>query len=409
MHSDPKKRECHSLAAQLVTLMFILLASGCASSVLDSYHHEQSVQCRIDNPDRDNLWDTSDRNGNGLIDEGETIGPVFDFASLAGQYSGDEISVSSTPARRSNSRSWWGATVSFITPPGYLAGIKGTQGQTVPQPITPGFQEDLVGGVSVAGDGIVDNLDGDSTSGFFFILDDIDGNGTLEIIADGVDFDDLHTFNIAFDRVLAAPRTEAQGMHVSHQHRITSKAEVPEESSPQIFELSYGARYLRLEERFQFDATGGVLGRTYMDMRYNNRLLGPQVSLDWRTNYAGWDCRVGSMLMLGYNFAEASQHATVGQPFAPGAINRPSSAEPDVIASARRHEEFASIAEVGASGSYTLRRNMALTLGYRALYMSELRHAGESIDWNLPSFGILDSAGNDAWLEGLHASIEWRR
>lgn len=385
MQGDPEKREHHSLAAQLVALALTVLTNGCASTVLDSYHHEQSVQCRIDNPDRDNLWDTSDRNGNGLIDEGETIGPVFDFASL-----------SQLSAEGSN------LVAAGTTAPGVSR----------PRPTQPAFPDSGITGLTVftGGDVIFDNLDGDSTSGLFFVTADTDGDGTPDIIvANGVDFDDLHTFNIAFDQVLAAPRTEAQGMQVSHQHRITSKAEVPNESSPQIFELSYGARYLRLEERFQFDATGGILGRTYMDMRYNNRLLGPQVSLDWRTNYAGWDFSVGSMLMLGYNFAEASQHATVGQPFAPGAINRPSSAEPDVIASARRHEEFASIAEVGASGSFALRRNMALTLGYRALYMSELRHAGESIDWNLPSFGILDGAGNDAWLEGLHASIEWRR
>ena len=71
--------------------------------------------------------------------------------------------------------------------------------------------------------------------------------------------------------------------------------------------------------------------------------------------------------------------------------------------------EFSSVAELKASGKYQFNHAVAAQLGYTAIYFSRLRHADESIRWSLPNFGILDSATEHSWMDGLHASVEYRR
>lgn len=400
-------------------LVLVASAVGCASPLLSSYQHEKSVHCRVDNPDRDSLWDTSDENGNGVIDDNETVGPVFDFASLAGPLSGEDVSFlpSSSPLAQRPQPSqpafredFNNVPVNFGTPPGYLRGLRDYSANLNNAPSSADIDSG-VAGISIAsgGDGIIDNLDGDSLNGFFFLLVDTNNDGTGDtVVAEGADFDDLHTFNIAFDRVVVAPHSETHGMQISRTHRFTKKAEQAD-SPRNYFEFAYGARHLRLEESFFFGGAGSILGVTTIDMSYDNRLIGPQIGFNWQRQQGGWTLRGGSNLMLGYNFAKAHQRGILGESLAPGAINRPASARPNILTSAREHEELASIAELSAAASYQVLRNVAFQLGYRALYLSELRHAGESIDFSLPDLGILDQGDSNAWLEGLHASVEWRR
>ncbi|MEM8946361.1 MAG: hypothetical protein AAGD11_14410 [Planctomycetota bacterium] len=406
---------------RVFALLLTVLSIGCATGVLDNYEHEHSYHCRIDNPDLDNLWDTSDENGNGLIDEGETAGPVFDFAALAGEFGGDDsitaitsssinASTNSVPqsSPQTSTIGSWGVHVNFTTPAGYLQGFGeyavGESTETVPaESVTYVSSVNLV-----SGNGVNDDLDGD-TSGVLFVLVDTDRDGIpdTEVVTD-YDFDDLHTFNVSFNRILADPHTESHGMQVVSRHRISAKQ--PElGKAAQALELSYGARYLRLTEYFAFEGSGGFLGETTVDMTYDNRLVGPQAAVHWHRNHRDWTVSAGSTLMLGYNFAEAYQLGVVGEALSPGLPNHSLRGTAHRFVAKREHEELASIAEISARASYPLRRDVKLNFGYRALYISDLRHAGESVDWSLPSFGILDNGSSGAWLEGLHASVEWRR
>lgn len=398
----------YELIARAVALLLLNFISGCATPGLASIEHEKSVHCRIDNPDRDSWWDTSDANGNGVIDEGETAGPVFDFASLASNLGRNGTSLfSSSPNRTRNlprasqpaNRNGFNAVqINFATPPGYLAGFETYRNV----PDTSGFV------LLTSGDRISDDLNRNSTSRDSVVYADIESDSAISFIGLGVDFDDLHTFNIGFDQILSVPHTETYGMQISRTHRFTAKPSTPTDK-PHYLELAYGTRYLRLNEEFLFDGRGDLLGRTQIDMAYDNTLIGPQVAMNWNQQRRGWSLQGGTTLMLGYNFANASQSAIIGEDLAPGAINRNISTTPTTVVSRRQHEELASIAELTASASYPIYRNVNLQFGYRALYLSELRHAGESINWELPSLGILDRGNNSAWLEGLHASVEWRR
>ncbi len=382
---------------------------GCTSPLLESYDHQRSFSCRIDNPDRDSWWDTSDTNGNGVIDDGETAGPVFDFATLAGVFGGNGATINSSfnvqpgtpprPTQPAFEEDFLAALVTFRTPPGLLDGIgervdTGTAESSVP-----------VGRGLIAADGVADDLNGNGTK---LLFDDINGDGIHSAGEPfGFDFNDLHTFNVSFDRVVAAPHTETYGVQFSRRHRFTAKQSETQEQ-PTYFELSYGSRYMRLDEEFIAEATGSLLGRTRVDMRYDNTLIGPQLAIHWHQQRRGWSLDAGTTVMVGYNFAEASQFAIVGQDLIPGRLNTSSTGRPSTFVSKRQHEELASIAELSAVATYPIIQYLNLQFGYRALYLSELRHAGESIDWSLPSLGILNRGAN-AWLEGLHASVEWRR
>ncbi len=361
-------------------LMQLAWTIGCSSSLFDSYDHQRAFHCRIDNPDRDSWWDTSDTNGNGVVDEGETAGPVFDFATLAGDFRGNAALFDSS------------TTVQSSTPPRLSQ---------------PGFPE-VITSVNGSYSGVSGILDSHSGTGYHFFFVDTDGDGAPDAGEPfGFDFNDLYVFKVSFDRVVTAPHTETYGVQFSQRHRFTAKHSKTEEQ-PSYFELSYGSRYMRLDEEFIVEATGGLLGKTQVDMRYDNTLIGPQVAVHWHQQRRGWSVEAGTTVMVGYNFAEASQFAIVGQDRLPGGVNSAAIGRPNSFASTREHEELASIAELSAVATYPIVQHLNLQFGYRALYLSELRHAGESIDWTLPSLGILNRGAN-AWLEGLHASVEWRR
>ena len=135
----------------------------------------------------------------------------------------------------------------FATPAGYLLGFVdySINGPTNAQNPTVGGPGRQVVGLVIANDeiteitllrgadGIPDDLNGDLFT-FFLVFVDANGNGTFddgEEIGNGVDFDDLHQFNIRFDTLTVRNTTETQGFelmrtfNLSNSHKLTKKTE----------------------------------------------------------------------------------------------------------------------------------------------------------------------------------------
>lgn len=350
----------------LASLLTIAFANGCATAWLESYDHEQSVSFRIDNPDRDNLWDTSDTNGNGMIDEGEYAGPTFNFARL--------------PRTSTHSSSTEGSAESINDSFNNLPPIL-----EIPSNLHGGFR-DVTTSVSV-----------------------VSLTGVLP-----VDFDDVQVFNTGYSRISIVPYTETFGMQLASTHNFRNKNNSANSLVNNLeLECSYGVRYHHVHEAFTLNATSNYFGQTNFDTAYENELLGPQVAFNMKKEVFGLVLEAGSSLMLGYNLAEGKQLGSIGQVISPGSyitsIYDPLYVQPNVFASEQENDEFASMAEVHLTAVHELNSSTLVRVGYTSLYFSDLRYFDSNVDQSLPNFGLIDTLTKDTWVSGLHASIEWRR
>lgn len=324
----------------LIACVVCLGLSGCATTLLDDYDHQASLAYRIDNPDRDNLWDTSDTNGNGIIDEGETAGPVFDLAKLPREQSIFAASNIAPPLRTPATN--FGSSTSSLSAYTYSSGNASFEG---------------------------------------------DNNEPGEL----------------------RPYTETYGMQFSRTHLFKPKQRRDSSYATSEFEVAYGVRYLRLREYFGLETIDGLLGRTQLNTGYDNEVVGPQLAVDWNIELAGIGFQLGSNVMVGYNLATAEQFVSFGEDSVPSQPDLPLYFSLRPNSSTKKSNDISILPELHATASYELSRMMTFRFGYAAVYLTELRHPDEAIEFSLPNFGIRDSGTSDAWLDGLHASVEWRR
>ena len=81
--------------------------------------------------------------------------------------------------------------------------------------------------------------------------------------------------------------------------------------------IVYGFRDLNVWDRFQFDAEGSVLGRTYSKMTIDNSISGPQAGLVAFKRVGPVSFYVHGLLVAGLNDGEIEQTSGIGQELVP--------------------------------------------------------------------------------------------
>ena len=244
-------------------------------------------------------------------------------------------------------------------------------------------------------DEITDDLDGDTLSGFFVVLADIDGDGTIdddEIIGHGVDFDDLHTFNIRFDSFHVRNTTETQGIELMRTFELGNRHKMVKNQGNQA-SIAYGARFLRLRDSFFFQGNGGILGRTFAETSVENQIVGPQIRAKWSTQSGRWNLGVDGRFIFGYNVQDLEQVGAIGELLKPGALNSLAIGQPTAFAYGRQENDFSPVAELRADLSYQLTSSIAARLGYTAIFVDNITRASQKVVWALPNMGISPGHG----------------
>lgn len=174
-------------------------------------------------------------------------------------------------------------------------------------------------------------------------------------------------------------------------------------------DMTYGLRYQRIYDQFQWWGYGGILGRTWADTQVFNDLIGPQVAVLWTKERFGCRFNLDSKLMLGTNMLLASQSGGIGENLAPGAQSRPAAAQPNLTYTVLNESNSATLSELRASIAYPLARDLMLRLGYTGIYFSHLHNPSSMQRWSLPDLGITSDRTRNLWFDQIHASVEWRR
>jgi len=341
------------------------------------------------------------------------------------------------PNDLSQTRNGFGSVhVNFAVPDGFLSGfrdysINGINNQVGPTTGGPG--RTLIPGtvVSTLVDGILtqvqitlatvvtgasrlgipdapDDIDGDGVT-FFTVFNDTNLNGVIDdgelILGNGIDFDDLHTFNVAFDTFIVRNYTETQGIELMRTVDLSNrfKQKKDQHSSASI---AFGARYLRLRDEFYWEGRGGILGLTFANTEVQNSIIGPQIRGKWHTQRGRWGIDIDSRFVWGYNVQDQDQFGAIGQDLVPGGVNSLATARPNAVRSGRQNENFSPLAELRAEASYNLTSSIAFRLGYTAMFLDNITRASQTQVWALPNLGLSKGGKQDIFINGVNVGFD---
>lgn len=312
------------------------------------------------------------------------------------------------------SRSGFGSIhINFETPPGFLLGWRDYNGLGTPTIQGPGYVltaaeitddgelillDDIT--LNLGNDGVIDNIDGDDIQGIVVIVDD-DGD-PIAVIAD---FDDLHEFNVRYERLDVRNVTQLDGVELMWTHEFSNRHKMAKHQNNH-FSIGCGARFLRLRDRFSWDARGDWPGRTFVDTKIDNQLVGPQVRLRWNHQRGRWGFNADGRFVAGYNITDFGQEGAFGESIAPGSLNSPLMAQPTYFAHGKQEQHFSPLGELRLESTYQWTAAIALKAGYTATFIDNVTRGSQVVYYRLPDMGFLEGGQNDIFINGFDLGVE---
>lgn len=250
-----------------------------------------------------------------------------------------------------------------------------------------------------------DDINGNGNT-FFLLFGDTDGDGEDELLATFIDYGDLHEFDIYFDDVTVRNRTEMKGIEwmltkeVNQSHRL-------ERGRRDRLQLSYGVRYLQIDDEFSWLGTGSVLGETGAEIDVANQIVGPQIGLKWTRDRGAWDFSASGRFMFGYNIVDTGLNGTIGASLVPGGNNSLVLGRTTTTVIGNRKNDFSPLAELRLEARYKITKALAVKLGYTGKFVDNIRRASQSGVYSLPNLGLQDGK-RDILVNGVNFGIEFR-
>ena len=245
------------------------------------------------------------------------------------------------------------------------------------------------------------------------IPDDIDENGIngfAVIIIGGVpffitDFNDLHNFNIRFNSLIVRNSSTTDGVELMRTHQFDNRHRM-QKNQHKHFELGYGVRFLRLNDTFSWQGYGDILGFSFVDMKTDNSIVGPQVRMRYEDQRGKWRFNLDGRAMLGWNIQDTDFNGGLGYDLNPGALNKPVIFQPTYFDYGRRDDSFAPVGELRAEASYQLTSALELKLGYTFMFIDGISRSASLVDYVLPDMGIRPGGKQEIFINGVNFGIE---
>jgi hypothetical protein len=256
-------------------------------------------------------------------------------------------------------------------------------------------------------DGFPDDIDDDGQHGPIFDLETPAWVPETRIVGSGADFEDIILLPTSWQFVDVRNATETQGFEVMRRHRLNNNHYMAKHQNNNV-ELSFGARYLRLKDYFFVQGFGGVMGNSFWETTVANNLVGPQIGLRWLHQrhrlLLDWNGR----FLFGYNVQDFDQTASLGEDLLPGALNRPLYFPSTYSVHGKQENEFSPVAEMRVNASYQLTSNVALRLGYTAIFVDNISRASSQVRYELPRMGFREDqvSKQEIFINGLNFGFE---
>ena len=257
--------------------------------------------------------------------------------------------------------------------------------------------------VNSGADGQPDDLNGNNVTFFFVTTLDADGNEI--IIGNGIDYGDLQTFNVAFERFEVRNYTQTSGVELMKTIQLDNR-HLPVSRQGEFVELGYGVRFFQMNDEFTFDGDGGILGRTYATTIANNNIVGPQIRGRWSKQRGRFNLGLDGRFMFGYNVTNQSQDGAIGEDLNPGAVNSLIFAQPHAVNYGRQQQNFSPLAEIRADCSYQITNSIAAKLGYTGIFVDNITRASQTVNWYIPDLGITHGGEQNVFINGVDVGFQ---
>jgi hypothetical protein len=379
-----------------LALAFLVTIGATSWAVADGLQFRGSTLTgRVDNPTNDSQWRIGDANGNGVIDDGETLGPAVVFGE----------DYSETKPRTSGFGS---IHVNFeLANPRLLEGFRDYNGQVIQGIEVP---TPTIGGPGVGGNGATDDLNGDlATMGFTFV--DANGNGVFDgdeaITGIFIDYPDLYTYDLGFYVSNSKTLQRWRGARISQTFEFATDPTPSEELS---FKVSVGARFFGCTSTEQAVIKGAINYQARGAGSTDTQAVGPEVGIRLTQRVRRWVLDADAYVAASYGEGSSDVALTAsGSSFIPGALNQPAILSPNSIPDFRRHtgwQEVRPLAEASARLSYRLTPTVSPFLSVNAGSLSGQSPAFDSARWDSVNSAVTLSPTRYAF---AMLGVEWLR
>ena len=192
-------------------------------------------------------------------------------------------------------------------------------------------------------------------------------------------------------------------------------------------DISYGVRFLRLRDEFDFNGTSDLLGSMFFSTGAENQIVGPQIRATWTRQRGNWNFGLDGRFQFGYNITDLDQSGSLGldtadpnagQPGAdpnapvitpglvPGGFNRLISGQPTTFSYGKQHNEFSPVVELRADLRYQMTSAIAARLGYTAIFVDNISRASQVTRYFLPDMGFLGAGNQYILINGANFGFE---
>jgi hypothetical protein len=302
---------------------------------------------------------------------------------------------------------------------------------------------------------ITDDINENGIPGAVLIVDPTSGNVTTL-----TDFGDLHTFDIAYDRVSVDQIPYSGALDVINvvwfgddqrdegvEHSLASwqAAEALRISDWLALGIAGGARSsdaglgaedpnpapqlapelvgrkkngvgliygMRMFERGDFQslfATGGILGSLQSETVAANHIMGPAAGLTWIKTRGRWTARLQGLVSVGFNSGSVEQNSRIAAELVPGATNRLLYAQPTEAAHHDSFDEFSPSGELRAEANYRISKNVTFAINWSGVAVDNWLEAEGRMRFYLPDFGLVDPGNQRLLVHNFFCGIEMVR
>lgn len=226
--------------------------------------------------------------------------------------------------------------------------------------------------------------------------DDLNGDGVLSTGTNGIG--DQVRIGIVYDDVTINNRSDMSGVELM---AIRRKKQLHGGATAEMF---VGARYLELDDRFNWVGRGGIFEETRMDNNALNRIVGPQVGfrIDKRTDR--WSTTVNARFMAGANFMSINQKGVTGSHLVPGnstgsffgffgfggGLGTPTAAGGNEYFNRFSDERFSPTGEMRFETAFQATNAIQLKVGWQGMVIGGVARGSNTVVYSLPTMGILD-------------------
>ena len=211
------------------------------------------------------------------------------------------------------------------------------------------------------------------------------GPGGSQLLEGYVDvaLSDLQNLPVTFDDMFVRNQMEMWGLEWMGIYRMHPA------HNGGIWELSFGIRYLELDDTFSVDALGGILNESVWNTQAENHIVGPQAGMRWFKKCDRWTMAAEARFFAGFNAQNIRQRTTLGTELVPpGGQNLPLAMAATSSNHASHTNEWSPAGDVRLDVKYQLTRAVTLKLGWTAFWMDGIARASNMIDYEVPAMGI---------------------